>query len=156
MNIVEYLPEQLWLAAFAILILYCLKSVVMFIPLMALYISAGILFPVGWALLITCAGLFCEMSIGYYIGTRLRSEKITAKINKNKKVRNFLARSRNISPLMCFSARFLPLPFDLVTMYFGASAIKYQQFVLFTYLGAAPKIISLVIMGELISSPFLY
>jgi ABC-2 type transport system permease protein len=63
----------MWLAALVLIALFCLKSVVIVLPIVVLYISAGIMFPIGWAFIITCAGLFFEMTIGFFIGLRISS-----------------------------------------------------------------------------------
>ncbi|HWQ76166.1 MAG TPA: VTT domain-containing protein, partial [Syntrophomonas sp.] len=152
-DILKYLPESPLLASLFLLGLYCLKSVVVFIPIIILYISAGIMFPIGWALLLTCLGLFGEMTIGYCIGKQLGTEKVTEFMKKSERAEKFLSCQKNIGPSICFLARFLPLPFDIVNMYLGASSIKYSQFVVFTFLGIAPGMIPYVFMGDSISTP---
>lgn len=152
-DILQYSPESPLLASLFLLGLYCLKSFVVVIPIVILYISAGIMFPIGWAILLTCFCLFCEMTIGYFIGKQLGTEKVTELMRKNERAEKFLSRQKNIGPSVCFLARFLPLPFDIVNMYFGASSIKYSQFVVFTFLGIAPGMIPYVFMGDSMSTP---
>ncbi len=67
-DILSHTPQSLLLAALVLLCIYCLKSVVMVIPIVVLYISAGILFPPVWGVLITYICALCEAGIGYWIG----------------------------------------------------------------------------------------
>ena len=153
-DILTYSPESPLLAAFVIVGLYSLKSVVLLIPTVALYISAGVMFPVGWALAVTCAGLFCEMSIGYIIGKRLGSKKVEARIEKSARLKKFIARHNNAHLSGSFLFRFIPLNFELVSMFYGASGVAYPQYVLLSFLGTVPGMIPFVLLGGSLTTPF--
>ena len=153
-DILKFTPKSPALAALIMLGLFCVRPVLMFIPMVALYICVGIIFPPGAALALTCAGLLCEMAIGYYIGRRLGGEKITALINKNRRVREFMSDSGNSGPAGCFVLRITLLHFDLVSMFFGASGVRFSQFAILSLMGSAPSMIPFVLMGDSIATPF--
>jgi len=152
-DILEYSPESPLLVVLILLGIYCLKAVVVFIPVIILYVSTGIMFPTGWAIALTYFCLFCEMNIGYFIGKRLGSEKVAALMERNNRARQFLSYHENNSSTACFIARILPLPFDLVNMFFGATGTRYPQFIAFSLLGLTPGMIPYVLMGNAASNP---
>jgi len=152
-DILEYSPESPLLVVLILLGIYCLKAVVVFIPVIILYVSTGIMFPTGWAIALTYFCLFCEMNIGYFIGKRLGSEKVAALMERNNRARQLLSYHENNSSTACFIARILPLPFDLVNMFFGATGTRYPQFIAFSLLGLTPGMIPYVLMGNAASNP---
>jgi len=152
-DILEFSPESPFLAALVLLGIYCLKSVVVVIPVIILYVSAGIMFPTGWAIALTYFCLFCEMNIGYFVGKRLGGEKVITLMEKNNKARQLVSYHEKNNSTVCFIARFFPLPFDLVNMFFGATGTRYPQFVVFSLLGLTPGMIPYVLMGNAASNP---
>lgn len=152
-DILKYSPESPLLAVLILLGIYCLKSVVVFIPVIILYVSTGIMFPTGWAIALTYFCLFLEMNIGYFIGKRLGSEKVAALMERNNRTRQLLSYHENNNSTACFIARILPLPFDLVNMFFGATGTRYPQFIAFSLLGLTPGMIPYVLMGNAASNP---
>ena len=153
-RIVAYTPESLLLSFIIVISLYCLKTVVLVIPMVALYISAGVIFPIGLAFIVTCAGMFVEMTLGYLIGKRLGREKMKSRIEGSPRLKRIIEHRKISSITGCFLLRFMPLQYDLVSMFYGASSLKYPNFVLSTFLGAAPGMISLVLVGESLTTPF--
>lgn len=152
-DILSHTPESLPLAALTLLGIYCIKSFIMVIPVAILYISAGLLFPTGWAIVISYACLIVELSVGYLIGYQINTDKINKLINKNKKVRHFFSLQNANSGLTCFFARLFPLPLDIISLYFGASKVKYLTYLGLSLLGLSPKMIPYVIAGGAITTP---
>ncbi len=141
------------LAAIILVGIYSLKSVVMIIPAPLLYISAGVLFPPHWALIVTYLGLLCEFRLGYLIGKRSGREKIEKLMDKNKKLKQFLEMNENRGSISCFFTRLTPLPLDFASMFFGAIGVHYPVFIIFSLLGVTPKVIPFVLMGDAASNP---
>lgn len=152
-DMLKHSPEPPFLVAFAFIGIYCLKSVMMFIPVLVLYISAGAIFPFHWAIVITYIGLFCELSLGYWLGRRLGGDKVTGLINKNEKTKRFLSSNEDKTSALCFLIRLTPLSLDGVSMFFGASRVPYSEFLAFSLLGLTPKLIPFVLMGDAASNP---
>ncbi|QQO07442.1 TVP38/TMEM64 family protein [Breznakiella homolactica] len=152
-DILSYTPQSLPLAALFFIAIYCLRSVVMVIPMLLLYVSAGIFFPVPWAIAVTYTGLFCEMTIGYCIGRKMGKDRVEALIRDQKKLKKFFNTMKDNGPVPCFVSRILPLAFDIISMFFGASGMPYVQFVLFSLLGVTPGMIPFVITGSSITDP---
>jgi uncharacterized membrane protein YdjX (TVP38/TMEM64 family) len=134
------------LVIFAFFILYALKAVVMILPVNVLYISAGMIFPAAWGILITYIGLAIALGVGYFNGKELGEDKVSETLAKHKKAASFLDSRRNLTS-MCFIARLLPLPKDLFSMFFGAVGMPFYKYVVISLLGLSPVMISSVIAG---------
>jgi len=154
-EILSYSPESPFVA-FAVLIgFYCLKSVVIFLPLTALFVSTGIMFPAPLAIAITYLGLFFELSIGYWIGGYFANGSYEKIIAKNKTIRSWLKPSAETFNAVCFFMALLPgpLPLDITSMLLGAAKISYFRFILFSLLGLSPGMLAWVVAGGSISTP---
>ena len=153
-HIVNYAPASMTLAALVFVVLYVVKTIVIIIPVSMFYIAAGIVFPVGWALLVTYLCLVVALSIGYTAGKFLGEKKMYKTISKNKKLANLLAEGNNDSlSSLCFIARVLPVPFDLVSMFCGALNMPYFKYIYLSLLGLSPVVIPFVISGTSVSNP---
>lgn len=154
-DILSYSPNNVFLAFFILLGFYCLKSVVVLLPITILYISAGIMFPIPWAVAITYFCLACEMSIGYVIGRRLGRGGVEMLVKKNAKIGKLLAPSDSIFNTVCFFVRLVPgpLPLDVMSILFGATRVSYSRYIVFSLLGVSPGMIALVVAGNSISNP---
>lgn len=152
-DILSYTPASLPLAALILLGIYSVKGVVVFIPVAALYVCGGILFPTGWAVLVTYLGLACELSVGYWMGRSMGGDKARALVNENEKARRFLTSDGGHGPATCFLARILPIPMDLVSLFFGATRFPYLRFLLFSLLGVSPGMLPFVLAGGNIANP---
>ena len=151
-RIVENTPATIPLAAISFLLLYGAKAVVMVIPITILYISAGMVFPTVWAIPITYLGLVVALSVGYINGKRLGEEKVNQMLANHPKISKSLTdRSDNLSSL-CFTARILPTPFDLFSMFCGAIGMPFKKYLFISLLGLSPKAIPFVLGGNSISN----
>ena len=109
-SLLDFTPESPALAALVFLGLYCLKAFVLFIPLTVLYLGAGVLFPVGWAFVLTYFCLIVESSIGFSLGRRLGRKRVRALLSHSERGRKLLDFSNNNSILSCFIIRMIPGP----------------------------------------------
>jgi len=154
-ELLSYSPESPFLAFLIIIGLYSLKSVTIFLPLIVLYIGAGILFTIPVAIAITYLGLTIELTIGYWIGWRFGSAGYDKIIQKNKTIQKWLKPSDKTFNTVCFILALLPgpLPLDITCMLLGATRISYIRFLLFSLLGLSPGMLAFVIAGDSIASP---
>ena len=153
-NIVNYPFASIYVAIAAMLVLYCLKSLIVVIPISVLYISTGILFPPVTALIVAFVGVAFSLSIGYLYGKKLGEEKVQEVIGRHKKVETFLTKHRCRLKYMCFISRLSPLPFDLFSMFSGAVNISFGKYLFFSLLGISVKMVPLVLAGSTIVSVF--
>lgn len=152
-ELLSYTPKSLILAALALWGIYCVKAVIMVIPVVALYVAAGIVFPTGYAILVTCIGLVIELTIGYYSGRWLGEKKVQETISRRPRISEFLGSRRDNLSLLCFISRIIPIPFDLLSMFLGSVRMPFVKYVLVSLLGLTPVMIPTVLVGESISNP---
>ena len=154
-DILNYKPGYPFLTALILLALYCAKAIVQVIPLAVLYVPAGILFPTPVALLITALGLTCEMSIGYFVGRRAGAAKVMSLIEKRPRAGLFFDVVSKNGSTACFLTRLIPMPvpLDIVSMFFGASKLPYLRYIGFSLLGISAKAAAWVVAAESIDTP---
>lgn len=152
-DLLAYKPQSLILTALLLWGVYCIKAVTMVIPITVLYVAAGLLFPGKWGILITYIGLIIEISIGYKIGKQMGSERVSSLINNNKTAAKFFNRNKKFTGINCFIIRILPLPFDIVNLYFGAVNMPYQSYILFSLLGITPFMVLTVLASHSMFNP---
>ena len=69
-NIVAYAPDNMFVAAVVMLMLFAVKSVLVFVYCGLLYAASGILFPVPIAILVNILGSLIMAAIPFWIGKR--------------------------------------------------------------------------------------
>ena len=147
-NIVNFTPENPVLAVGIMLLLFAFKSVTFVIYGSILYAVNGILFPLPFAILLNMAGSAIMATLPFLIGRRNGSGllvKLTVKYPKLSVLRelpseNGFFLSMVIRLMGC-------LPGDVVSMYFGASGIRYREYLTGTLIGLTPSIVIFTVMG---------
>ena len=147
-NIVNFTPENPVLAVGIMLLLFAFKSVTFVIYGSILYAVNGILFPLPFAILLNMAGSAIMATLPFLIGRRKGSGllvKLTEKYPKLSVLRklpseNGFFLSMVIRLMGC-------LPGDVVSMYFGASGIRYREYLTGTLIGLTPSIVIFTVMG---------
>ena len=147
-NIVNFTPENPLLAVGIMLLLFAFKSVTFVIYGSILYAVNGILFPLPFAILLNMAGSAIMATLPFLIGRRKGSGllvKLTEKYPKLSVLRklpseNGFFLSMVIRLMGC-------LPGDVVSMYFGASGIRYREYLTGTLIGLTPSIVIFTVMG---------
>ena len=79
--ILHYAPENKWLAAVFLLVIYGIKSLSVFSPIIVLHIAGGFLFPPLEAILVNTVGVIIELTIPYWVG-RVSGESSATKLLK--------------------------------------------------------------------------
>ena len=151
-TIVNFTPHSIWLAAFAFFAIYTLKAIVMVIPMKVLYVSAGIVFPVPWAIVVTYVGLVISLSIGYMNG-RMLGEKGIERLKKQKKIADLLEVKEHNLLILCFISRMSPIPFDLQSIFYGATKMSFWKHIFASLLGLTPVMLPFVFVGSSLDNP---
>lgn len=142
-----------WVMALIFVILHALKSVILFVSAIMLYVGAGLVFPTWIGILVTYAGLTVSLSIGYFIGYKLGEEKVRKMILKRKKIANFLYGKQENILFLCFISRIIPMSFGLFSAFFGAIKVPYFKYLFMSLLGVSPLMIPIVLAGTAITNP---
>ena len=147
-------PQNFLLTAELLLLLYILKSVTVFFPLLILEMAVGYLFPAPAALLLNFLGIWIVLTIPYWIGRALGLRQVSKLTRKYPKLQTLTEQQQNHSFFLCFLLRVIScLPGDLVTMYFGATHTPFSHNLLGGALGILPGMILATFMGLNIQDP---
>ena len=147
-------PDNLLFAAAVILLLFAIKSVLVFLPIMVPQIIAGHLYPRDIALVINLAGLFLVVSIPYWIGKKRGAEKMQQFLCKYPRIQSVLNVQDDNRMAFSFMLRACAVPpADIVTMYLGASAMPFSTNVIGGVLGCFPSMVLHTLLGANIRNP---
>lgn len=152
--ILSWQPDNLLLAAAVLMLLYAVKSMLVFVPILIPQIMAGHLYPREVALGLNLLGLVIVMTIPYLLGKRLDRGRIDRLLEKYPKLKGIIAAQNDNELAVCFMLRSCAVPpADIVTMYLGASGISYRTNLIGGVLGSFPVMVLTTFLGERIRDP---
>lgn len=154
-QILSYTPDNYWLAAAVMLVLYAVKSLSVVFPLLVLYVSAGVMFPIPAAIAVNLMGLFLCITLPYLIGRFSGRELADRLRDKYPKIARMDTLKRDNELFFAFFLRVINLlPGDIVSMVLGATKMKYGRYAAGSLLGLFPTMLAATFMGESILKPF--
>ena len=151
-DILGLLPDSNLYMFIGLMVLFCIKGAIIVVPRTALYIATALIFPIGWAIVVCALGVLCEMAMGYLNGMRLGSEKMESLLEKNKRLKEYLAKKGSIDTAGYFMLRLVPVPFDIVSMVCGAARVKFVRFAVFSLLGAMVRLVPFLLVVQHVAS----
>ncbi len=139
------------------LLLFALKSLVMFIYIGILYTACGLIFPLPIALMVNLFGTALMIIIPYFMGKR-GGKKIVDNLSKKHEGLSFFKEKENNNTVFAvfFTRMIRILPSDPVGMYFGAKETDFKKYFWGSLLGMMPTTVCFTFMGmgiKDISSP---
>lgn len=153
-TILSYTPENLYLAALFMLILFAAKSMTVFFPLLILELASGMIFPTGMAILVNILGNAVTFTLPYFIGRMYGPSITTSIIKKQPKLQVIYEKQKENEWFLSFFLRAIScLPGDLVSMYLGANRIPYIVFLTGSVSGCLFDIVATTIIGNNILNP---
>lgn len=154
-QLMKYTPENIWLASVVIVLMFSLKSLSFFFPMLVINVLCGKIAPnIAVALLINTIGTFFMLNIPYFIGRFAEREFVESLIKKNKKMQ--LVREIQLSNevYFVFFLRIINLlPYDIVSMFIGSSGISWKKYVAGSMLGTLPGMICCTFSGLYLDHP---
>lgn len=155
-SVVTYAPENPLLAAVFLILLYAVKSLTIFIPIIILQIAGGFLFPTPLALIVNIAGTAVTFVLPYLVGRFCGADAINRVHRKTPKLEKMISRMGSKHFFLCFILRTIPcLPKDAVSMFLGARRFPFLSYFFGSLLGALPGIITATLIGFTITDPSL-
>ena len=147
-SIVHFTPDNMLAAALIMLGLFILKSITFFIYGSLLYVASGILFPLPMAIIVNLAGTLLMSSIPFGIGKTSGGKVLDHLIQKNPKLDILREIPGKNEFFVSFFVRIIGmLPADIVSMYLGASGIRYNRYIIGSMLGLFPAVLSFSVIG---------
>ncbi len=142
------------LAALFIIVLYGVKSLTVFFPIVVLNIASGFLFEPFYAFAVNTIGIAVALTIPYCTAKLSGADFVKNLCEKYPKLREFLDGEDSSGFFMIFFLRVIScLPCDVVSMYFGAIKVPYLRYLTASYIGILPGMIAAMFIGENITDP---
>lgn len=153
-QILQNTPKRTGLAIAFFVLLYSIKSLSVFFPLLVLHITSGILFPPSIAFLTNLLGTAATLTIPYCIGRFSGTDFITLLTKKFPKIFEIIdLQYKNMLFLSFFLRVISCLPGDIVSIYLGMIKIPFPKYILGSVLGTLPGIITSTLIGATIDDP---
>lgn len=154
-HILEFTPDNLWLAALVMVGLFGMKSLSMFFPMLILIAATGSIFPNYFAaLLVNCVGVLVMLTLPYLIGRFAEREFVERIISKQKnadKLREF--KSDNEFFIAYFMRVINILPCDVVSLFLGSADFSPSKYLAGSFLGIFPGLVTTTLMGANVEHP---
>ncbi len=136
-------------SAIFVLLLYAIKSVTIFIPIVALELFTGSLFEPLPALLINILGIIVAFTIPYFVGKKVGDKEDSKLFAKFPRLEKFMSRKERGVFVPSLILRLIGfLPNDLVSVYLGTLSGSYFKYVLGSVLGSVIRIIAVTNIGS--------
>lgn len=153
-RIVDFTPENYWLAALVLWGLFALKSLSVVFPKLIIYMSVGIIFPLWAAFGISFLGMLICLSLPYFVGRFSGREIIERLAAKNSRVKEMGERGLTNGIFTSYLLRVIVLlPGDMASMLLGAWKIPYAKYVVGSALGMLPGMIIQTLLGFYLDDP---
>lgn len=153
-TLLHYTPENPLGAALVLLLLFALKSLTVFFPLVLLYLACGIQFTHPVAICISILGLAVAMTIPYLLGRFSGREYSLALCSRYPKLQSLHRLQDQNRFFLSFLLRAVGvLPCDIVSLYMGSTGVPYPSYLLGGLLGSLPDIIATTILGAELYNP---
>lgn len=152
--VVNFLPKNSWFVVPAMLLLFGLKSISVFIYTGILFAASGVMFSLPAALVLNLVGAGIMFLIPYFMGRSAGAsglEKLAEKYPNIALLQGFPKESKFF---LSFITRIVGiLPIDAVSFYMGCIRAKFPQYLLGSLLGMLASITTFTVMGMSVSDP---
>ncbi len=147
-NILNFTPENPLIAVLVMLGLFLLKCITFVIYGNLLYAASGVLFPLPAAILLNIVGSAIMASVPFFMGRKAGTGFLDTLTEKHPKLYLLkdIPQKNEVSSSVIIRLLGL-LPGDLVSMYFGASGVRYSRYLTGTLIGLFPSIVIFSVMG---------
>jgi len=153
-QLMDWQPQNLFLAALLLLMFFAVKSALVFVPILIPQILVGHLYPGYAAFGLNLLGLVVVMSVPYAIGRKLGGEKLTKILQRYPRLEGVLKLQQENELALSFMLRACAVPpADIVTMYLGASGMPLHINILGGVLGSLPAMVMTTFLGANIQDP---
>ncbi|MDF3001115.1 MAG: hypothetical protein K0Q48_1234 [Bacillota bacterium] len=134
--------------------LYCLKSMSIVFPLIILYLLGGRLFSPVFAILANALGIVCALLLQYAVGRLSGGNRIKLLCQRFPKMNHVIEIQKTGTFLSPFLLRMIGIiPFDVTSLYFGASRHPFGAYLIGGVLGVLPNLVFTTLLGASLSSP---
>ena len=154
-QILDFTPDDLWLAAIFMIGMFAIKSMSLFFPMLILIAATGSIFPNYFAALaVNSLGVLVMITIPYLIGRYAEREFVEGLINKNPKADKLREIQSDNELFIAYFTRVINLlPCDVVSMFLGSAGFSAGKYLLGSFLGILPGVVTTTLMGANVDDP---
>lgn len=153
-DILRYTPENPILAFLVITLMTAAASMIPVFPMMIFYFACGMLFPFGWAVIAGAVGILVETMLQYLLGRRMGASHVDKLIARYPKLSVIRSWQVNNDVFLTYLLRVSGLPVNMVSMFVGAMGVGTVPYLLGTYIGMLPGLISCILIGMQVKGEF--
>lgn len=147
-SVLEITPQNTWLAALFIVLLFTLKSVSVVIYSGIIFAAAGILLPLPLAIAADVIGTAAMCTLPYLLGRLAASELMDELVERYPKLRQLQDFQTKNDFIFVLLVRLIQLfPSDVLSVYLGAAKISYKRYLPACLIGLLPSGIMFTVMG---------
>lgn len=148
-TIINFAPQNLIMSILFIMLCFAIKSISVAIPIISIFIVSGHLFNIFIAFLVNCLGIIICVTLPYFIGHLFGKDTMDFVKRKYKKVEKAIGYSENYPVLFSYVFRALGvLPGDVVSLVMGAISLDFKKYLLGSFFGMFPVMLSATILGD--------
>ena len=137
-----------------LLLLYAVKSLTIFIPIIIMHIAGGFMFSTLLALIVNITGTAISLTSPYIVG-RISGSDLVDRINRKfPKLEKTINNTQGSNFFLCFILRSVScLPGDAISMFMGARRMPFQTYFWGSLSGTILSIITATLIGSSIANP---
>lgn len=155
-GLVYFLEKNYFLSVVTLILLYILKSFMLFVPVSLICIAVSVVFSPIEALLINTGGYALSVIIGYYFGSGFGKNLVDTHLAGKTKIMGLLEKMGESRLSTVMLVRFVPcFPNDIMSMFFGAVQIDIKEYFIGSVLGFLPWLFIYSFVGSAIYYPAL-
>ena len=152
-DIINYTPDNLFLASFVIILMYGVKSLSVVFPLTAFFVATGIMYTFPVAVLVNLCGLTVCFTTPYFLGKLSGSELIETLSESHPKVHKIVDYSHHNNLFASYISRaVVVVPGDVVSMVHGALGTPYKPYIIGSLMGVLPEMLVQTYVGDRLNS----
>lgn len=153
-QIINYTPQNYFLAVISILGLYAIKSLSIVFPLPILYVSTGVIFSPLWAVIINVAGTAVALSLPFLIGEFSGHDMTMNLIEKYPRLQKMNSFKNSNEWFFVFVLRMVGfLPMDVVSIFLGSIGTPYMKHMTASILAMLPNLLAVTFIGATVDEP---
>jgi uncharacterized membrane protein YdjX (TVP38/TMEM64 family) len=138
-GLLDFTPENMLLALAFFLLLYSVKPITIFLPIMGIQVAGGIIFSPGIAVGLTLFGLFICTTIAYFYGYFLGRDGVEKMVSKYIKNKGLIEKEKDHHLVTLLMFRFIGfLPMDIIGMLYGSRKMVFYKYSLASVFGLLP------------------
>lgn len=153
-DILNFTPKNPFIAFIVLMILFAVKSLIVFFPVTLLYLSVGAIYSPLWALIINFSGITICLLVPYFLGRMSGQEILDKLMVRYPKTNRYIKPEKANSWTYSYFIRIVnPLPGDLRSMLLGALDVPLKTYITSSIVASIPYLVAVTYVGANIDDP---